>query len=226
MGTEKSLTPQLLLYYSPTLALIAVAGLRRGKVDPLTTSLTISFLVLMVSGLFVFPGVLPTYRLAPYGALCLVLLVAPGISDRRMRIALPIITIGIGATVYPGAAFYFGFDEQYYPTEMSALDRLDGLPVGPIFTDVRMEDLVRYRYSTELAIPVKPPVELPRGTLALVTRNMRKTGLYPPGAEWYRSPFHLDFEPLDLESDRIYENGQVELHRVVSDRVYLEEVQE
>ena len=226
MGTEKSLTPQLLLYYSPTMALIAVVGLRREKVDPLTTSLTISFLVLMVSGLFVFPEVLPTYRLAPYGALCLVLLAAPVIRDRRMRIAVPIIAIGIGATVYPGATFYFGFDEQYYPSEMSALDRIGDLMEGPIFTDVRMEDLVRYRFNTELVIPGKPSAELPRGTLALVTRNMRETGLYPPGAEWYRAPFHLDLEPLELGSDRIYENGQVELHRVASDRVYLEEARE
>jgi hypothetical protein len=53
---------------------------------------------------------------------------------------------------------------------------------------------------------------------------MRETGLYPPGAEWYRIPFKIDLNPLDAGSERLYDNGQVELFQVVSGPVKLEEV--
>jgi hypothetical protein len=224
-GTEKTLTPSILLIYSPVLILIALVGLRRDRIDPFTTSMSLSFLVLMTIGFLVFPGAFPTYRLAPYGTLCLAFLIAPTILDRRMRIAVPLVVVGLAATIYPGAEFYFGFDEQYYPSEMAALDHLSCLSTGKrVIADVRMEDMVRYISSFETVAPEGKSIEAEVGDRVVVTANMRETGLYPPGAEWYRVPYKLNFDPLEAGSERLYDNGQVELFQVVGARVKLEEV--
>jgi hypothetical protein len=224
-GTEKTLTPSILIFYSPVLILIALVVLRRDSIDTLTVSMSVSFLVLMAIGFIVFPGAFPTYRLAPYGTLCLALLISPSIRDRRMRIAIPLVILGLAATTYPGSEFYFGFDEQYYPSEMAALDHLSCMPpCGRLITDVRMEDLVRYKSGRETKTPHGKSIEAKIGDQVVVTANMRDTGLYPPGAEWYRIPYKIDLHSLEVGSEKLYDNGQVELFLVTDGPIELEEV--
>jgi hypothetical protein len=140
-----------------------------------------------------------------------------------MCIVIPLVAIGLAATVYPGPDFYFGFDEQFYPSEMASLDHLVYLSHdGRAIADVRMEDLVRYESGRETLIPEGDSLEVLVGDLVLVTANMRDIGLYPPGAEWYRIPLKYDFDPLDTGSERLYHNGQVELLKVVLGDVLLE----
>ncbi len=211
-GTEQSIPLRTALYYAPLLAAVGLIGLRKDEIDPFTSALTTSVLTMIAAGMILFPRGIPVYRLAPYGAVALGLLLGPCVKNQRCRLVLPFILAGLAATVYPGPSVYFGFDEQYYPCELAAVERVSDLTVsGAVFTDVRMEDLVRFVTGKDVEAPTGDPVRVSGSDAALLNLRMRRTGFYPAGAEWFRQPLRIDLSLLDRVSTRSYDNGQCEI---------------
>ncbi len=224
-GTEQDITPLVAAFYLPLLGAVALGGLRGCELEPMTAALVSASLVLIIAGVLLLPRGVPVYRLAPYCAIALGFLVVPVIRRPRMRLALPLVIAGLAATVYPTASFYFGFDEQYYPPEAAALDKIGNATLGGrVMTDVRMEDFVAYSSHRELLIPPEGPVTLRARDMALVNPLMRDEGFYPPGAQWFRDPFKLDLSIIDSASTKTYHNGWVELYHVPEEGLEISEV--
>ncbi len=212
-GTEQGLKLGTILFYLPLLAAIPMIGLRPMKPGRLSIAFFASFITMVAAGLLVIPQGVPVYRLAPYGALALALLLGPVIMVAKARYALALILAGMTATSYPSAAHYFGFDEQYYPSESSALSILPNTTLsGRILTDVRMEDMARFHGFNSMLVPDERPANLSPRDAGLVTSHMRETGFYPPGSEWYREPFKLGLAELDAGGTRLYDSLRVQLY--------------
>ena len=211
-GTEQLLSPLLVAFYVPLLLAIGMTVLRGREAEPFTSAFVFSSLLLIIVGVVIFPKGIPVYRLAPYGAIALALLFSPLVRRPNLRWALPLVFAGLAATTYPGPSFYFGFDEQYYPSEAAAVSRIESITIGGrVLTDVRMEDSIRYLGRSDPVVPEGGPLILNGRDVALLTSQIRQLGFYPPGAEWFRSPFTLNLTNLDLESVRIYDNGRTEI---------------
>jgi len=221
-GTEQIVRPCTALFYLPLLAAIGMVGLRRREVEPFTVAFVSSVIALFLAGILIFPKGIPAYRLAPYGAMGLSLMLAPCISQARGRLLLPLVLAGLAATAYPGPSFYFGFDEQYYPSELAAVTSMPHVTVkGCVLSDVRMEDFIRYETGLEPTAPEAGPVDLGSGCVALLTNQIRRQGFYPPGHEWFRHPFKLDLSGLEAESMTVYDNGWAEIIVVGENKVSL-----
>jgi hypothetical protein len=223
-GTQNSLNPSHLVYYSPLLVLIALPALAGPRPrSEVTSAMIFSFLGLLAVGLTLFSKGVPVYRLAPYGTLSLALLVAPVVRYPRLRWVLPLLLLGLAATAYPEPALYFGFDEQYYPAEDAAVSRCTELTLsGSVHTDVRMEDMIAYRTDREVIVTGAGGSSVGDADLVLITENMREQGFYPPGAEWHRTPFRVELGSLHELGNVIYDNGWSELYWAAGREIPLE----
>jgi len=211
-GSEQRVQPGMLVYYLPLLAAIFSAGLRRDSVDKMTTSLVLAVLALGVAGTLLFPHGIPVYRLAPYGTIALALLIAPILQDRRTLAFAAAMMAGLAATAYPPGAFYFGFEEQYYPADYHAAEKaVNTAGSRRIITDTRMENVLMFLGAPGLVVPTNSTLNASPGDHLLITRQMEEFGFYPPGAEWYRVPFHVDLSEIQGKSDQTYSNGAVKL---------------
>jgi len=211
-GSEQRVQPAMLLFYLPLLAAIFLAGLRRDSLDRMTTSLVLAVLALGVAGTLIFPHGIPVYRLAPYGTVALALLIAPILRERRILLIAAAVTAGLAATAYPPGAFYFGFEEQYYPADYHAAEKaVDTAGSGRIITDTRMENVLRFLGAPGLVVPTNSTLNALPGDHLLITWQMEEYGFYPPGAQWYRVPFHVDLSEIRSKSDQTYSNGAVKL---------------
>jgi hypothetical protein len=223
-GTEQGLDPSLVAFYLPLLVEVSFTYFARDCLPPLGTVGTICFLLLLFGSLVVPRGV-PAYRLAPYGALALALLLSPLIGRPRLRPVLFILVAALAFTAYPPPRYYFGFDEQYYPWEVDAASALIRTGTGGrILTDVRMEDLLTFYGAGDLLVTAEGPVDLTGRDMVFVTDQMRRYGLYPPGAEWYREPFQLDISPLDTDATRLYDSQRVGIYFLGGSEVRLAEL--
>ncbi len=221
-GTEQTVRPFAALFYLPLLAAIGMVGLRRREAEPFTAAFVASVMALFLAGILILPKGIPVYRLAPYGAIGLSLMLAPCIAQPKGRLLLPFVLAGLAATTYPGPSFYFGFDEQYYPSELAAVARIPDVTFkGCVLSDVRMEDFIRYETGLEPTTPEGEPVDLGSGCVALLTDQIRQQGFYPPGHEWFRHPFKLDLAGLEAESIRMYDNGWAEILVLCENKVRL-----
>jgi hypothetical protein len=223
-GTEQGLDPSLVAFYLPLLAAISLTYFARDCVMPLGAVGALCFLLLMLGSLLI-PRGIPAYRLAPYGALALALLLSPLIKKARLRPALFVVVAALAFTAYPPPRYYFGFDEQYYPWEVDAASMLPRTSTGGrILTDVRMEDLLAFYGQGNLLVPAQGPVELAGRDLVFLTYQMRRYGLYPPGAEWFREPFQLETAPLEEQATRLYDSQRVSIYFLAGSEMSLAEV--
>jgi hypothetical protein len=222
-GTEQKLELGMLVFYAPLLLIIPLCLVRGQRLGGLALEFLMTFLLLVALGVLLLPKAIPFYRLAPYGALALGILVGPVIERHRVRMLVPILVMGLAATVYPGPTNYFGFDEQYYPSELSGVRMAENLTLtGRILTDVRMEDFSRY-LSGETAVPEAAVLDVRSRDLVLITSQMRYMGFYPEGPEWFRTPYRLNMEPLERASDRLFDNARVQLLLLPSGEIKVHE---
>jgi len=221
-GTQQLVAPSTAIFYAPLLAAVALIGLRRGQIEPFPAALATAFVLLMLAGLIAVPRGVPVYRLAPYGAIALALLLGPLVRRPGVRWLLPVVIAGLATTAYPTAAFYFGFEEQYFPAEAAAIARISNETLtGSVMTDTRMEDPIVYATGSKVLIPSGEQLSLGRGDLAVLTGLSRTYGFYPPGAQWFREPFELNLSDLAEGSLKAYDNGWTEILIVDRQRVKL-----
>jgi len=221
-GTEQVVQPATALFYLPLLAAIGMVLLRRREVEPFSVTFVASGIGLFMAGTLIVPRAIPAYRLAPYGAMGLSLLLGPCVAHPKGRLVLPMVLAALAATTYPGPSFYFGFDEQYYPAEMAAVSRIPDLTAKAcVLSDVRVEDLLRYETGLSAKTAAGELLEVDIGCVVLLNNQMRKHGFYPPGHEWFRRPFKLDVMGLEKGSTTIYDNGWAQILVVTENGVSL-----
>lgn len=209
--TEYRLYPELLLFYSPTITISALA-MRGYKL--LDKPVKVWFLSILISiiGLSLLSGILAIYR--HLGLLIPAIAISASLTYKNPRSQfLMLVLLALSAsTLYPSPNFTYGRGVDYYPEEYEALKWLAELPQKPLLTDGKIRVLASYLTGFPWSwhdIPdlKKPP---PFDSYVLITEDMVKYGAWRE-YEWWRPAEKVNLDPF-LNSpyyELIYSRGGV-----------------